>query len=147
MPSRRPCARIVLGAFLLLAACQRPTGTLSEAQQQRFESERIMRRAIDLPMRRTRDAGWEESVASIVVTGQSVVIHQQDHFWLEITPRSTGRYRVARDHDRLSLRAGSGASATRWSFRPPGDAAGWATDIRAVIAGTASVRRRQRNGR
>jgi hypothetical protein len=108
-----------------------------------------VRRAIDLPMRRThdvgtRDAGWEESVASIVVTEQSVVIHQDDHFWVEITPRSTGVYDVARDHDRLSLRAGSGKSQTRWSFRPPDDAPGWADDIRRVIRGTAGAQRRER---
>jgi hypothetical protein len=108
-----------------------------------------VRRGIDLPIRRTHDtgtpdAGWEESDASIVVTEQSVVIHQGDHFWLEITPRSTGTYDVARDHDRLSLHAGSGKSATSWSFRPPDDAAGWADDIRKVIRGTAGAQRRER---
>ncbi|MCC6764510.1 MAG: hypothetical protein IT293_07585 [Deltaproteobacteria bacterium] len=152
MPAACPRTRITVGALLLLAACQRTTGTLSDAQQQRFESERVVRRAIDLPMRRThdsgaRDAGWEESVASIVVTERSVAIHQRDYFWLEITPRSTGVYTVARDHERLSLRAGSGRSATSWSFRPPEDAAGWAADIRTVIAGTAGARRRERDER
>jgi hypothetical protein len=51
---------------------------------------------------------------------------------------------VARDQDRLSLRAGSGKSAARWSFRPPDDATGWAEDIRAVIRGTAGAGRRRR---
>jgi len=147
-------ARVVLtalwlSALPLLAACHRTTGTLSEEQQRRFDAEHVVRRAIDLPFRRThdsgsRDAGWEESDASIVVTEQSVVIHQGDHFWLEITPRSTGSYEVARDHDRLSLHAGSGKSATSWSFRPPDDAAGWAEDIRKVIRGTAGAERRER---
>ena len=142
--------RVAVGALVLLAACQRTTGTLTDAQQQRFESEHVARRAIDVPFRRThgtgtRDAGWEENLASIVVTEQSVVIHQRDYFWLEITPRATGTYDVARDHDRLSLRAGGGKSTTSWSFRPPDDAAGWAEDIRTVIRGTAGARRRDRD--
>lgn len=145
---RRAC--VALGALVLLAACSRTTGTLSDEQQRRFESEHVVRRGIDLPFRRThdtgsRDAGWEESTASIVVTEQSVVIHQGDHFWVEITPRSTGFYEVARDHDRLSLRAGSGKSATSWSFRPPDDAAAWAEDIRKVIRGSAGAQRRERD--
>lgn len=148
-PRARRRARFVLGVLVLAAACQRTTGTLGDEQQRRFDAEHVVRRAIDLPMRRThgagtRDAGWEESVASIVVTEQSVVIHQRDYFWLEITPRSTGSYDVARDHDRLSLHAGSGKSATSWSFRPPDDAEGWADDIRKVIRGTAGARRRER---
>ena len=94
----------------------------------------------------TRNSGWEESTASIVVTEQSVVIHQGDYFWLEITPRSTRECEVARDHDRIQIRAGSGASATSWSFRPPADAEGWAEDVRAVISGTAGAKRRARDG-
>ena len=84
-------------------------------------------------------AGVEEN---LVVTEQSVVIHRGDRFLLEITPRSTGVYEVARDHDRLSLRAGSGKSIKSWSVRPPEDAAGWAESIRAVIRGTAGAKRR-----
>ena len=108
-----------------------------------------MRRAVDLPFRHThdtgsRDAGWEEMEASIVVTKESVVIHRGDRFRLEITPRSTGFYEVKRDHDRLSLHAGGGKSAGSWSFRPPDDAPGWVADIRAVIAGTAGAARRGR---
>ena len=141
----RPLARTALGALLLLAACHRTTGTLTDEQLHRFESEGIVRRAIDLPIRRTRDASWKESDASIVVTEQSVVIHQNDYFWLEITPRSTGTYEVARDHERLSLHTGSGAAATSWSFRPPDDPAGWAEDVRKVIRGTAGAARRSRD--
>lgn len=138
---------IALIALALLIGCSRTTGTLGEEQERRFESEHVVRRAVDLWFRRThdtgtRDAGWEEDDASIVVTEQSVVIHRGDRFLLEITPRSTGFYEVARDHDRLSVRAGSGKSATSWSFRPPEDAAGWAEAIRAVIRGTAGAKRR-----
>jgi hypothetical protein len=134
---------------LLAAGCHRTTGTLTPEQEQRFVREGIVRRGVDLLFRYThdtgsRDAGWEEADASIVVTKESVVIHRRDRFRLEITPRSTGFYEVGRDHDRLSLRAGSGKSAVSWSFRPPENAAGWAEDIRAVIRGTAGVARRER---
>ncbi len=145
---RRPRVSRAAIALLLVAACQRTTGTLSEEQQHRFETEGIVRRAVDVLFRYshdggTRDAGWEEDDASIVVTKESVVIHRGDRFRLEITPRSTGVYEVARDHDRLRLHAGSGKSAVSWSFRPPDDAPGWAEDIRAVIRGTAGAARRQ----
>jgi hypothetical protein len=141
-----------LAALAILAAlggCHRSTGPLSEDLQRRFEAEHVVRQAVDLLFRYThdsgtRDAGWEEEDASIVVTEQSVVIHQRDRFRLEITPRSTGFYEVARDHERLSLHAGSGKSAVSWSFRPPDDAPGWAADIRKVIAGTAGADRRER---
>jgi hypothetical protein len=140
---------MALVALMALAACTRTTGTLSDEQERRFTREEIVRRAVDVPFRLThdtgtRDAGWEELDASIVVTRASVVIHRGDRFRLEITPRSTGFYEVARDHDRLSLRAGSGKSAVSWSFRPPDDAPGWVADIRAVIAGSAGAARRRR---
>lgn len=101
----------------------------------RFEKEGILRRADDLTFRRTISAGqsWDEKRASIVVTHESVFPHVNAKPLVEITPRSTGSYEVHRDHDRLSLHAGSGKSAASWSFRPPDDADGWAVDIRAVI--------------
>ena len=146
-PERTPRI-LALGVLVLLAACHRTTGTLSDELQQRFEREGIVRRAVDLPFRQThdvgtRDAGWEEVTASIVVTKESVVIHRSDTFRLEITPRSIRFYEVSRDHDRLSLHAGDGKSAVLWSFRPPDDADGWAEDIRAVIKGTAGAKRRE----
>ncbi len=148
-PRRALYALVAAAALAAVAGCHRTTGTLSEEQQRRFESEHIVRRAVDLLFRHThdggtRDAGWEEDEASIVVTEQSVVIHRGDRFRLEITPRSTGVYEVARDHDRLSLHAGSGKSAASWSFRPPDDPAGWADDIRTVIRGSVGAARRER---
>lgn len=142
--------RVVVGVLLLLAACHRTTGTLSDEQQRRFDTEGIVRRGVDLSFRYThdggtREAGWEEDDASIVVTKQSVVIHRSDRFRLEITPRSTGVYEVTRDHDRLALHAGSGKSAVSWSFRPSDDAAGWAKDIRAVIRASAGAARRKKD--
>jgi len=137
-----------LACVLLLAGCHRTTATLSTEQQQRFEREGVVRKAVDLLFRYThdagtRDAGWEEEDASIVVTKESVVIHQRERFRLEITPRSTGFYEVARDHDRLSVHAGRGKSKVSWSFRPPDDAPGWAEDIRSVIRATAGAARRR----
>jgi hypothetical protein len=103
-----------------------------------FEKEDILRRADDLTFRRTiaagqRNSSWEDRRASIIVTKESVFLHVNDKPLVEITPRSTGFYEIHRDHDRLSLRAGGGKSAVSWSFHPPDDAEGWATDIRAVI--------------
>ncbi len=142
---------VAVAALLLAAACHRTTGTLSAEQQRRFDGEGIARRAVDLVFRLThdagtRDAGWEEIDASIVVTKDSVVIHRRDVFRLEITPRSTGYYTVHRDHDRLMIHAGGGQSVVVWSFRPPDDAPGWAEDIRAVIDATAGARRRSSGG-
>jgi hypothetical protein len=139
MPTKIKIARI--GACLLLAlltvGCQK-TGRLSPESQARFEKEGIAHRADDLTFRRTRvggqrDSGWEDKRASIIVTHESVFLHVNGKPLVEITPRSTGSYEVHRDHDRISLRAGSGKSATSWSFRPPEDADAWAVDIRTVI--------------
>lgn len=124
-------------ATLLTAGCQK-TGKLSPDLQARFEKEGIAHRADDLTFRRTRpagrrDSGWDEKRASIIVTRESVFLHVNGKPLVEITPRSTGFYEVHRDHDRISLRAGSGKSALNWSFRPPDDADPWTVDIRAVI--------------
>jgi len=128
---------VCLGLVLLLAGCQR-TGKLSPELKARFEKEGIVRQAEDLTFRRTiaadrPDSSWEEKRASIVITHESVFLHVNGRPLIEITPRSTGFYEVHRDHDRLSLRAGGGKSAAGWSFRPPDDAEGWASEIRFVI--------------
>jgi hypothetical protein len=135
-----PCTKWLLaslGLALLAGGCQK-TGKLSPALEARFEREGIVHRADDLTFRRTtaagqRDSSWEEKRASIMVTKESVFLHVNGKSLVEITPRSTGFYEVHRDHDRLSLRAGGGKSAVSWSFHPPDDPEGWATDIRAVI--------------
>jgi hypothetical protein len=149
--SRRTAPLAMIALALVGIACNRTTGTLSDEQQRRLDAEGIVRKAVDLDFRRThdvgtRDAGWEEMYASIVVTRSSVLVHSRDRVLLEITPRSTGEYRVARDHDRLSLHAGRGGSARSWSFRPPDDPQGWADDIRAVIRETAGEKRRPGGG-
>ena len=141
MPTKIKVARIGFAACLLLAlltvGCQK-TGSLSPQSQARFEKEGILHRADDLTFRRTRvggqrDSGWDDKRGSIIVTHESVFLHVNGKPLVEITPRSTGYYEVHRDHDRISLRAGSGKSALSWSFRPPDDANAWTLDIRAVI--------------
>jgi hypothetical protein len=121
----------------LLSACRQGTGALTAEQQQRLESEGIVRRADDLTFRYThdagrRDAGWEDRRASIIVTKLSVIIHKNEKLGLELTPRTRRFVQVRRDGSRVRISAGGGASAESWSFVPPEDAAGWATDIRAV---------------
>jgi hypothetical protein len=133
----RPCLLASVGLAMLATGCQR-TGAISPALNEHFEKEDILRRADDLTFRRTiaagqRNSSWEDRRASIIVTKESVFLHVNDKPLVEITPRSTGFYEIHRDHDRLSLRAGGGKSAVSWSFHPPDDAEGWATDIRAVI--------------
>ena len=133
---------IGFAACLLLAlfttGCQKKTGELSPELQARFEKEGIAHRADDLIFRRTHVAGeqegsWDERQASIIVTHDSVFLHENGKALVEITPRSTGFYEVHREKDRISLRAGSGKSALSWSFRPPAEAEKWTTAIRAVI--------------
>jgi len=131
----------VLGLFLaaaLLGACQEKTGALTPSEQQRIDSEGLVRRADDLTFRYThdagrRDAGWEDRKASIIVTKQSVIIHKNEKLGLEITPRTRRYVSVRRDGNRVRISAGGGGSAESWSFVPPDDPAGWAEDIRAVL--------------
>ena len=130
--------RVLVLVVLVLAGCSGTTAKLLPETERRFESEGILRRADDMMFRYTHGtpsyrSGWEEKRASIVVTRQTILIHQNDRGLIEITPRSRGSYRVNRDHDRLIIHAGSGGSLRSWSFRPPDDAEGWAKDIRGVI--------------
>ena len=137
--SQRATAACLLACVIVLVtACQEKTGALTAAQQQRLESEGIVRRADDLIFRYThdagrRDAGWEDREASIIVTKQSVIIHKNEKLGLEITPRTRRYVEVRRDRDRVRISAGGDRSAESWSFVPTDDAAGWVNDIRAVI--------------
>jgi hypothetical protein len=136
-------AQSLAGAMALLGAaiagCSEKTGELTPSQQQRLESEGIVRRADDLMFRYShnagrREAGWEYRKASILVTKQSVIIHKNQKLGLEITPSTRRFVQVRRDGDRVRVSAGGGQSAESWSFTPPDDAAGWARDIRAVVS-------------
>jgi hypothetical protein len=138
MSRTRPAFRYILAVVGLLSACQQKTGALTPEQRARFESEGIVRRADDLTFRYThdagrRDAGWEDRRASIIVTKQRVIIHKNEKLGLELTPRTRRYVQVRRDGSRVRISAGAGGSAESWSFVPPDDPAGWATDIRAVI--------------
>ena len=129
---------LMLCAALGAAGCSEKTGALTAAQERRLESEGVVRRADDLMFRYThdagrREAGWEDRRASIIVTRQSVIIHKNEKLGLEITRRTKRFVQVRRDGSRVRISAGGGASAESWSFVPPDDPAGWATDIRAVL--------------
>jgi hypothetical protein len=136
-----PAGVALLGAANM--SCSEKTGALTPSQQQRLESEGIVRRADDLIFRYTHDvgwrnAGWEDRKASIIVTKQSVIIHKNEKLGLEITLRTRRFVQVRRDGNRVRISAGGGQSAESWSFVPPDDAAGWAEDIRAA-AKTGSI--------
>jgi hypothetical protein len=123
---------------LALGGCVEKTGAITPEQQQRLDAEGIVRRADDQIFRYThgsgtRDAGWEDRKASIIVTHQSVIIHKNEKLGLEITPRTRRFVQIRRDGDRVRISAGGGQSAESWSFVPPDDAPGWAEDIRAVV--------------
>lgn len=131
--------------LLLLAAggCRTETNRLTPDLESRFTNEVVVRRADNLTFRfshdaGSRDAGWEDRLASIVVTKQSVFLHKNEKVGIEIGPASRRHYEVHRDHDRIRISAGSGKSRETWSFTPPNDAEGWTTDIRAVIEGSTS---------
>ena len=140
--------RMLAGGFLLatLSACG--GSALSKDDEQRLANEGIVHRANDISFRKThdqhtRDAGWEEAYAAIIVTKQSVLLVGRKRILLEITPRSTGAFDLDRRADRLILHAGAGKSEVTWSFRPPDDAETWAADIRGVINQTAGAQRRE----
>ena len=147
---RRAAVWVWLGLLVpALGACSGSTAKLSPQLEQRFASEGIVRRAADIDFRYshalgTTRSGWEEWPASIVITQQTVYIHDQDQVRLEITPRSTGQYRVRREGGRVSVRTGTGASVRSWAFHPPDNPEQWVIDLRAVIAGTAGAKRRGR---
>jgi hypothetical protein len=134
-------------ALLLLAfvsGCHRTTATLPPELASRFEAESIVRRADDQLFRytyysrSTRGNRWEERDASIVVTRSSIFVHKNGKVGLDLTTATRKATEVRREGDRVIVSAGSGQSRVSWSFRPPEDAEGWATDMRAVLGGGSS---------
>ena len=137
---RRAAFFLFCAAAVATGACSEKTGALTAAQQQRLDAEGIVRRADDLDFRYThdagsREAGWEDRKASIIVTKQSVIIHKNEKLGLELDQHTRRFVQVRRDGGRVRISAGGGRSAESWSFVPPDDAPGWANDIRAVIRG------------
>jgi hypothetical protein len=135
MWSRLP---LVLALTAALAGCRERSGALTPAQRERFAAEGIRRQAEDVIFRYTdhpgrRDARWEDRLASIVVTGATVLVHKNEKVGVEITPTSRRDAAVERSGSRVRIRVGRGRTEELWSFVPPDDPAGWADDIRAVI--------------
>jgi hypothetical protein len=109
--------------------------------RQRLEAQGIVRREDNARVRYTRGVirrQWDEGVASIVLTQEGFLVHKNDRVLFEITKLNRGRYRVHRDHDRVSVGSALPTSRTSWSWRPrDGDAEGWARDLRATLCGKA----------
>ena len=127
----------------VIAACNRTTGKLTPAEEEKFAQEGSVRRADDLDFRFTHDVGrrstsWENRRASIIVSSKSLLIHKNEKIGLEITPLSRRYVDVARDGNRVRIRAGSGQAEEMWSFQPPSDAEGWTEAIRTVIRASQS---------
>jgi hypothetical protein len=121
-----------------LAGCRERSGALTPAQRERFAAEGIRHQADDLVFRYTdhpgrRDARWEDRLASIVVTGTTVLVHKNEKVGVEITPRTRRYAAVERSGNRVRIRVGQGRSEELWSFVPPDDPSGWVDDMRAVI--------------
>lgn len=129
---------LIIATLIVPLGCNRTTSKLSAAAEQELTGEGIVRRADDVTFRYTHDlgrrnSGWEDRRASIIVTRQSILIHKNEKIGLDINPRTRRYVDVARDGSRVRISSGSGQSQESWSFVPESDAAGWATDIRAVV--------------
>ncbi|MFN8653602.1 MAG: hypothetical protein U0133_16985 [Gemmatimonadales bacterium] len=130
---------LALGLVVAAAACKTTTATLPPDLASRFEAESVVHRADDQVFRytyysrSTRGNRWEDRDASIIVTKSSVFIHKNGKVGLDLTQATRKATEVRRDGDRVIISAGSGQSKVSWSFRPPADAEGWATDIRRVL--------------
>jgi hypothetical protein len=132
---RLPLLLVLIAA---LAGCRERSGALTPTQRERFAAEGIRRQAEDLVFRYTdrpgrRDARWEDRLASIVVTGATVLVHKNEKVGVEITPRTRRWAAVERSGSRLRIRLGRGRTEELWSFVPPDDPSGWADDIRSVL--------------
>ncbi len=123
---------------LAVAACRPDTSRLDADQESRLAAEGIVFRADNLTFRHSqdlgrRDARYRDRVASIVVTGQTVLIHENGDVDLLILPTSRRFFEVHREQDRVRINAGSGGNTEVWSFTPPDSADAWTRAIRAVI--------------
>lgn len=134
-------AATITALLIGLAAC-RPADTshLSADQETRFARETVRFRAANQSFRFTHEAGWEERIASIIVTDSTVLVYKNEKIGIEITPASRRVYEVHRDGERVRITAGSGKSRETWSFTPPDNPDGWATGIRAVIKTSGGAR-------
>lgn len=130
-----------IGLVLAVAACgASDTSRLAPGRDSALAAEGIRYREANLTFRYTDDAGWENRIASIVVTDRTVLIHKNDKVGIEITPASRRVYQVNREAERVRITAGSDRGREVWSFVPPTDAPGWTEAIRAVIKNSAGAR-------
>lgn len=132
-----------LATLLAFVGCVEDTSQLPPDREARLAAEHILHRAANLTFRYThdagtREAGWEDRVASIVVTDSTVLVHKGTKVGIEIAPRSRRFYEVHRDADRVRISAGSGRSRETWSFVPPEEPEAWTLAIRAVIRRSSS---------
>lgn len=131
--------RCLWSAALLavVSACRPETGRLTTEQEQRLQAEGVRHRADNVRFRytygRPGGSGWEDRLASIIVTDRTVLIHKNERVGLEITPQTRRFAEVHRDGRRVRISAGRGQSAESWSFEPSDDAESWMQDIRSVI--------------
>jgi hypothetical protein len=140
--SRRgaPAAGVLAAVVVLAWGCQHDSSKLSPELEQRLAAEAIVMRADNVTFRWTHNTGrtdgaWRDRRESIIVTKQTVLIHDNEYLDLEITPRSRRAYEVHRDGGRVRINAGSGRSAVVWSFEPD-SAEAWTAAIRQVIRQT-----------
>ena len=138
---RRSMPRAFAFAALLsavaVAGCSRDTSTLTPEWRQRFETEGIARRADNVIVRHTREAGrWDHSykdrLASVLVTRETILIHQGDRVLLEVDSKTRRDITVTRQGGRIRIRAVGQRLTEIFSFEPREDAAGWAGDLRKV---------------
>jgi hypothetical protein len=128
---------LCLCGLLALPSCARDTSPLTAELDSRLQTEGVVLRAPNLTFRHSRgsgtsDARWEDRRASIVVTTQTVLIHDAGRKLLELTPRTRRDIQVRRDGGRLRIRVGDGRNAETWSFLPPDSLDAWAEAVRAV---------------
>ena len=135
-------AAAAFAAAVLLAGCSADTSRLDPERSRRLEGEGIARRADNIVFRYTEGAGtressWEDRRGSIVVTSATILIHKNEKIGLELTPRTRKVVSIERRAQRVRIKVGKGRAAEIWSFVPPDDAEGWATDLRKVVRGQA----------
>ena len=137
----------IVPLLLLALACPADTARLDADQEARLGAQGIVLRADDLVFRHSQDVGRRDARhrdrrASIVVTRQSVLIHERGDVDFLIEPTSRRWVEVHRDGDRVRINAGTGGNTEVWSFVPPDDAGPWVRAIRDVIRASASTANR-----
>lgn len=138
---------LTLPVVILLLGCPADTARLDADQETRLAAQGIVLRADNLVFRHSQDVGRRDARhrdrrASIVVTRQSVLIHERGYVDFLIEPTSRRWVEVHRDGDRVRINAGTGGNTEVWSFVPPDGAEPWVRAIRDVIGASASAANR-----